>query len=370
MDILIFNWKDIRNPDVGGAEIILYELAKRLVKDGHTVTWFCRSFADGKSEEIIDGIHIIRRGNRFTVYWKAYQYYRSLFVKPDKVLDCINTICWQTPLYVPKEKRVAYVNQLAKEVFFYELPPIISHIAYMLEPFEYQSYKDTKFLCYSDSVRKDIITFGIPEKNISTFPIGIDHTRYVPGKKSKDPLFLFVARLTRMKRPDLCVEAMEIVIKKYPKAKLAIVGYGPMERELEHMIRTKGLEKNVFLVNKGALFFDKTSKDKKVKLMQESWALLLPSVKEGWGMVVTEAALCATPTIATDVTGLHDSVIAEKTGIMLSPDPSIKELSDSMLRLVGDNKLRQRLSEEARVCGEQFTWNFSFATFTAALTHG
>ncbi len=156
MNILILNWKDIKNPDVGGAEIILYELAKRMVKDGHTVTWFCRAFSDGTSEEYIDGIRILRRGNRFTVYWEAYRYYQSLSVKPDKVIDCVNTICWQTPLYVPKEKRVAYVNQLAKEVLFYELPAVISHIAYFLEPLEFLPYRNTRFLCYSESVKKDI----------------------------------------------------------------------------------------------------------------------------------------------------------------------------------------------------------------------
>lgn len=363
MDILILNWKDIRNPDVGGAEIILYELSKRMVKDGHTVTWFCRSFAEGKSEEYIDGIRIIRRGNRFTVYWEAYRYYRSLAAKPDKVLDCINTICWQTPLYVPKEKRVAYVNQLAKEVLFYELPPVISHIAYALEPLEFQTYRNTRFLCYSESVKKDITTFGIPEKNISTFSIGIDHTRYVPGKKSKDPLFLFVARLTRMKRPDLCVDAMEIVVKKYPKAKLAIVGYGPMEDELGRMIGARGLEKNVFLVNKDALFFDKTPKDKKVKLMQQAWALLLPSVKEGWGLVVTEAAACGTPAIVSNVTGLRDSVMNNKTGLVLSRKLSVNELSDAILRIIEDNSLRNKLSKESVLRAKNYNWDKSHKEF-------
>src|SRR3989304_6548491 len=146
MDILILNWKDIKNPAVGGAEIILYELAKRFISDGHKVTWFCREFPGGKSEEDIVKIHVIRRGNRFTVYFKAYQYYKSLSKKPDKVFDCINTICWQTPLYIPREKRIAYVNQLAKEVLFYQLPPGLSHIAYLLEPLEYLTYKTTKFL--------------------------------------------------------------------------------------------------------------------------------------------------------------------------------------------------------------------------------
>ena len=126
MNILILNWKDIYNPDVGGAEIILYELGKRLVRDGHTVTWFTRTYPKCKAEETIDGIRVVRRGNKYSVYIKAWQYYRALKRKPDRVLDCINTICWQTPLYVPYRNRYIYVNQLAKEVLFYELPFPIS----------------------------------------------------------------------------------------------------------------------------------------------------------------------------------------------------------------------------------------------------
>jgi len=363
MDILILNWKDLKNPDVGGAEVILYELGKRLVRDGHTVTWFSRGYEGCLPEDEIEGIHIIRRGNRFSVYWEAYKYYRSLEKKPDKVIDCINTICWQTPLYVPRDKRIAYVNQLAKEVLFYELPPIISHIAYALEPLEYQTYRNTRFICYSESVKKDITTFGIPKKNISTFPIGIDHDRYTPGKKSKDPLFLFVARLTAMKRPDLCVRAMEIVVKQHPKAKLAIVGYGPMEKSLEKLIGKLRLEQNVFLVNKDHLFFDKNPKDQKVRLMQEAWALLLPSVKEGWGLVVTEAGACKTPSIVTDVTGLRDSVINQSTGVHIPYDATSGDLADAQIQLIQDKILRSRISEKSLIYALKHEWTSSYKSF-------
>ncbi len=363
MDILILNWKDIKNPDVGGAEVILYELSKRLVRDGHTVTWFSRTYNGGKKDETIDGIRIIRRGNRFTVYWEAFQYYRSLTKKPDKVIDCVNTICWQTPLYVPREKRIAYVNQLAKEVLFYELPPVISHIAYLLEPLEYLTYKTTRFVCYSESVKKDIASFGIPLSHISTFPIGIDHDRYKPGKKSKTPLFVFVARLTAMKRPDMCVAAMRIVVKSVPDAKLAIVGYGPMEQRLQEMINEYGLQKNVFLVNKDHLFFDKHPKDQKVKLMQEAWALLLPSVKEGWGMVVTEAAACGTPSIVTDVTGLRDSVTHGITGIVVSSTVDKRVLAITLQLFINDSKMRSELSRNTLLKVKKLTWKKGYETF-------
>ena len=181
-------------------------------------------FVGAREYDIYDGIEIIRRGTKITVYWEAYRYYQSLTNKPDKVIDCINTICWQTPLYIPKYNRVMLVNQLAKEVFFYELPFPLSYIAYALERIEYLTYRDTKVFCYAPSTKKDLGTFGIPEKNISVFPLGVDHNRYKPGEKSKDPLFLFVARLTSMKRPDLCVEAMRVVVKSILRQNLQSLG--------------------------------------------------------------------------------------------------------------------------------------------------
>lgn len=367
MKVLILNWKDIKNPDVGGAEIILYEFAKRLVKDGHQVNWFCRKFHNCKEIESIDGIEIIRRGNSLSVYFDAWKYYRSLTPKPDKVIDSINTICWQTPLYVSQDRRIAYVNQLAKEVFLYELPFPISYFAYYLENWEYKTYKTTKFLCYSKSVKTDLKSIGIPLHNIATLSLGIDHSRYIPGRKSKAPLFVFVARLVRMKRADLCIEAIKQVCKKHKEVKLAIVGYGPQEDDLKKLINKYGLQENVSLVNKNNLYFKKNEKDIKVKLLQQAWALLLPSVKEGWGMVVTEAAACGTPSIVTDVSGLRDSVVDGKTGFKVSADPTAKELASYMLKIIEDNNMRQEFERNAIRWAGNFSWEKSYKEFKKIL---
>jgi|SRR5579859_195892 len=368
MHILILNWKDVKNPEVGGAEVIAFAYARKLVKDGHTVTFFCRSFIGGNPEEIIDGVKIVRRGNKLSVYFHAFWYYTMLHQKPNVVLDMVNTICWQTPLYVPAKNRVAYVNQLAQEVFFYELPWPISWFAYGVERLQYLTYRSTQFLCYSQSTKSDLVSFGIPAKNIRLFPLGLDHDRYVLGKKkSTQPLFIFVARLVRMKRADLCIRATALVREKYPNVQLAVVGDGPAKLSLQALIKSLRLEKNVTIVDKDAFHIDKKLGDPKVKLMQEAWALLLPSVKEGWGMVVTEAAACGTPAIVSNVTGLRDSVLDGKTGIVLSKNPAPKELADAMVKLIEDPQLRQKLDKQAIEWGHTFDWQKSYQVFTQQL---
>lgn len=364
MEILVLNWKDVKNPQVGGAEIIAFEFAKRLVKEGHKVTFFSRSFSNCLKEEILDGVKIVRRGNRLSVYLQAFLYYRSLKCKPDRVIDMVNTICWQTPLYVPEKNRIAYVNQLAKEVLFYELPWYLAYPAYFLEALEYQSYKNTKFICYSESTKKDLLDFGINKDIVNVFSLGLDHDRYLPGlKKDKNPLFIFVARLVRMKRADICIMAMKKIVKQYPKARLAIIGNGPDEERLSRIVKELNLSKNVIFVNKNNFFLKKDRMDIKVKLMQEAWCLLLPSVKEGWGMVVTEAAACGTPSIVSNVTGLRDSVLKNKTGLILSEKPSDKELSTAMIEIINNNILRDKMSKESVSWSKNFNWDKSYSEF-------
>jgi glycosyltransferase involved in cell wall biosynthesis len=359
MDILILNWKDNKNPDVGGAEIILYEFAKRWIKEGHTVTWFCRSFKGADTFDNFDGIQIVRRGNRISTYIHSYFYYKSLLKKPDIVIDVLNTVFWQTPLFVEKSKRIAYVNQLAKEVFWHELPPIISHLAYLFEKIQFLTYRNTSFITYAQSTKSDLIREGIQERNIKVFSLGLDHSRYKPGKKAEFPLFLCVSRLVKMKRTDLAIKAMKIVSKKYPNAKLAVVGYG-YQRKALGALRTKlHLESTVFFIDEDISFHKIDRKDKKVNLMQQAWALIFPSVKEGWGMTVTECAACGTPAIVTNVTGLQDSVQDGKTGIILSKSPNENELADAMISLIENEKLRVNLSQNAQTFSKTFSWDKS-----------
>ena len=166
-----------------------------------------------------------------------------------------------------------------------------------------------------------------------------------------------------MKRTELVVKAMAVVVKKYPTAKLAISGTGYQLEYLQKLSKELGIEPNIVFVNKDVWFFSKNTKDQKVKLMQQAWALVFPSVKEGWGMTVTECGACGTPTIATNVTGLQDSVINEKTGILVSENPSPEELANAMERIIKDKNLREVLGNNAREYVKEFTWENSYRQF-------
>lgn len=366
-NILIYNWKDVRHPEVGGAEVIAFEFARRLVKQGHHVTWFARQFPGGATEELIDGIRVVRRGGILSTYLAGWQFYRQLTLKPDLVIDMINTLAWQTPLFVRRPTRhVAYLNQLAREVFYFNLPWPLSLLAYWLEDLQYFSYRHTPLICYSASTEADAVAVGFNRSTIAQFPLGLDHARYRPGRKSRHPLIVFVARLSPMKRPELVVEAAALLFPKIPKLQVSIIGDGPVKAKLRKLIVDRGLSQSVRLID-NAFFLDRRSGDPKVELMQAAWVHVLPSVKEGWGMVVTECAACQTPSVVTDVSGLRDSVKAGRTGLVVSANPSPSELADALARVLIDRRLRTRLGRNARAFAKTLTWDVSFDRFVAAI---
>ncbi len=367
MQILIYNWKDLAHPDVGGAEIITWELARRMVADGHRVTWFCRSFRGAKAREKIEGIQLVRKGNRISTYFWGWLYYRRLGKKPDVVVDMLNTVLWQTPLFARSSKKVCYVNQLAKEVFSYEAPRLLAPVARLAERVQFLSYRKIPFIVYSPSTKTDLVGFGIPQRNIHQFPLGVDHSRYQKARKARYPLFVAVNRLAKMKRTNLTIQAMKIVVQKMPQAQLVIMGHGPQENALRELIYSLKLQNHVQILTKDVLFFKKAPKDLKIALMQQAWALVLPSVKEGWGMVITEAAACGTPSIVSNVTGLKDSVKNNVTGLVLSPNPTAAELARAMKKIALDAKVRRRLSQGARQWADQLDWEKTYRGFTWAL---
>ena len=99
MNILAINWRCIKNPEMGGAEIHFHEIFKRIVSRGHNVTLIAHQFPNALQQEIIDGIKIIRIGNRYFFNRQFKYFYKQIlsFEKFDLVVDDISKI----PLFTP-----------------------------------------------------------------------------------------------------------------------------------------------------------------------------------------------------------------------------------------------------------------------------
>ena len=356
MKILIFNWRDIRNPHGGGAEVFTHEIAKRCVGAGNEVTLFTSEFPGCMKDEVIDGVRVLRAGSKYSVYRKARVYYKKYFRgKFDLIVDEINTRPFLARKFVDKgEKIIALIHQLAREFWFYETPFPISCIGYyLLEPRWLRNYIKVPTITVSESTKRDLLDFGFGKIFIVPDAINYRPLDKLP-EKEKEPTLLFVGRFKKVKLPDHAVEAFKIVKTKIPNAKLWMVGDGYLRKALERKARD------------GIKFFGYVPEKRKQELMRRAHVLLVPSVREGWGIVVIEANACGTPAVGYDVPGLRDSIQNGRTGLLVRQQ-SIEALADAIVEILESNELREKLSKGALEWSRKFSWHRSAEEFMKTL---
>ncbi len=350
MKILIFNWRDPTHPWAGGAEVFLFENARRWVQQGHHVTWFCGRHKSQPATACIEGINIIRRGGIYTVYPAAVgQYISQLRGRFDILLDSANGIPFFTPLFsrVPK---IALVHHIHHEVFFRELPWHLAHIGNALERLAMPwIYQHTQFVAVSKSSQYALMDIGVPEAHIKVIHNGLDHSQYRPGAESNKPLMVFLGRLRHYKSVDVAIRAMPILLRDVPDLEFSIVGSGLAEASLRQLSQEIGVENHV-------QFHGHVSEVEKIRLLQQAHVVVNTSMKEGWGLTVIEANACGTPVVAANVPGLCDSVQHGKTGVLV-PYGDTEALAAAVCEILLDTDRRAWLSKNAVTWAANFTWD-------------
>ena len=367
MNILWFTWKDKKNPRAGGAEMVNEEIAKRLVKDNHRVTFLVAGYKGGKFQEVVDGYKIIRVGGRYTSYFKAYRYYKNnLEGWPDLIIEEINTIPFFTQWYSQKNnpKRILLIYQLCREIWFYQERFPINLFGYFIEQIYLRFLNNNICITESISTKNDLLKYGFKENNIFIFPVGIDLQPVQSlevQKKFENFTLLSYGSVRKMKRIDQQIRAFEIAKRQIPGLQLKIAGsfLEPYGKKIKKMVDNNPYKKDIEFVGK-------TTLAQKVNLMKKSHVLLMTSVKEGWGLVVTEAASQGTPSIGYDADGIRDSIKNNLTGIITKSNIH-DSLSQSVIKLYNDKRLYQRLRKNAWEWSKQFTYTKSYQKFKKIL---
>lgn len=351
--ILILNWRDIKHPLAGGAEISTHEHAKRWLEMGFDVIQFSSRVEGRSSEEIIDGVKIIRRGSHYTVHLFALFYYlKNLRNKIDLVIDEFHFIPFFTPLFV-KTKIIAFIHETARELWFKNQPFPVNILGFLLEPIFFKLYKDVPFMTVSSSTEKDLVKFGISKKRIYLIQNGVI-TKNSKNLREKKPTVLYLGRLAKDKGIEDALLAFHDVQKVFKDASLWIVGREEKKGYTQNLIKLAKKLK----INKSTTFFNYVSDEKKFDLLKQAWVLVHPSIKEGWGLTVIEAATQGTPTVAYNALGLCDSIVDGKTGL-LTNDKTPSSLADKILTLFNDKILYNRLSKNAFLWSKKFNWKKS-----------
>lgn len=352
MKILAINWQDLSNPQAGGAEVHLEEILKRMVHKGHSVTLFCSSYPDAKEEEYINGIRVIRKGSRFNFNFVVPLALKSLLAQEqwDVLIEDINKIPFFSPWF-QKLPTLVIVPHLFSDTVFKEINFVLGLYIYLAEKPIPRVYKQKKFMVISESTKEDMVKRGIAAENIFVVKCGIDQTRFrfdSPVPKEKYPLALYMGRLKKYKSIDQIIKAFPIVLQKLADAKLVIVGDGDYASELKSLVKKLNLEEKI-------KFTGYVSEKEKVEWLQKAHLAIYPSLKEGWGLTNIEANACGTPVIASNVPGLKDSVVDGETGFLFEYG-NINELAEKIVKVLSDEKLREKLSLGGLKWASSFSW--------------
>lgn len=352
-NILIFNWRDTKHKWQGGAEVYVQKIAEKWVTDGYGVTIFCGNDGNCRYDEVVNGVNIIRRGGFFTVYlWAAIYYLFRLRNHFDFIIDCENGIPFFSPLYSRKPK-ILLIHHVHQTIFRENLPYPAALFAMFLESklMKYV-YTNIKIVTVSQSSKADIEALGLSDKlGVDIINPGIDSRDFSKMEKYDLPTFSYLGRLMPYKNIDVLIKAFDVVLRNIPNAKLIIAGRGKISDSLKELCDKLNIAASVE-------FRGFVEENEKKEILAKSWVMVQPSSFEGWGITVSEANASGTTVIASDTAGLRDSIIDGQTGILVKTG-DVDEMSKVMLALTQMNGYRTRISENAYMWIQNFSWDSS-----------
>lgn len=354
-------------PTFGGVEQVIYELAKRQVKDGHEVHVFCCDSDKNKrieiKEEIIEGIHVHRIPYWFrlslntfiwpSLLWKFkgkfdivhshvsghdYILFAGLLCKLKKIKHIHTTHCpWtDTSFRPPILKPFLFLNDLfLNKLSFSLVDEIIS-----ITPWETEILKK-----YSK------------EEKIKIIPNGVDKILYKKIIKNQFKkknnikekyLVLYFGRLNPTKGPEMLAKAAINITKK--RKDIAFVWVGPDEgkaEEVKHLI--KGYRNMKYL---GPI----KGKEKIAEMFQSANVYVIPSYREGLPLTLFEAMASGLPIIASPVNGVPYEMKENENGFF-SNYGDLESIEKNILKILDNPKLAQKISANNFKKSKDYDWD-------------
>jgi len=331
------------------------------VTRGHEVTLFVGATRGASPEETIDGVTVVRRGGPVTTRFQARRWYREARrsgTSFDVVIEEINTLPYFARLFAGAPS-VLWLHQIAREVWWYEAPRPAAAVGYGLEHAYLRMLRRSPALVSSESTRSDLLELGFSSERVLVVPLAIDHVD-APSVGREPGLLAYVGRITRSKRIDHLIRALTFARNQGLDVRLVAAGRGEEAERTRLLTLARDLGVADWFELRGHL-----DVDAKWRLLSSASLFLMASVREGWGLVVTEANSVGTPAIVYDRPGLRDSTLHERTGLITDPSP--QALAAGIRRVLTDTALYHGLSAGAAAWAAEFTWDRSSELFERAL---
>jgi glycosyltransferase involved in cell wall biosynthesis len=278
-------------------------------------------------------------------------------IQPDVILEEINTLPYLAPVWSAAPV-LLYMNQLARQVWWYEAPWPVALVGWLSEPIYLRAYRNCPAITISSSSRDDLRALGL-RREITVAPMAVDVQRAesLPEKRRVGAM-IAIGRLTPSKRYDHAIDALALLAQTHPEASLTLVGSGRSRSSLESYAQKRNVTEVV-------RFVGGVSDGEKVRLLDAADVLIGTSVREGWGLTVTEAAARGTASILYDIPGFRDAVVPGRTGILVEPKP--EALASCVRSLIDDGERFDRLRKSAWLSVEDLTFTATVNAFEHAL---
>ncbi len=354
MRILVINWRCMKNPLAGGAEIYLQEIFRRIVGRGHEVTQLAERFAGSLPDEYLDGIRVQRLGGGHTFNFAVWRALPAIVANGayDIVIDDLNKIPFYSPWRTSKPVLAILMHLFRGSIFRETIPPLAAYV-WLAETAIPLAYRNCPFAVLSESSKKDTVKVGIPAEHIAVIPPGTDFSRFAPAPRPPSldpvPVVLHVGRLKKYKAVDHLLRAARLLLDRGRKLRVVIVGGGDDRPRLEAVAAKLNL-------GDAAQFTGFIYEEEKVAWYRRAAVLVENSVKEGWGLIVMEANGCGTPVVVADSPGLRDSSRDGVNGLVY-PYGDIPALAEKLEKLLSDEPLRAKLGRQAVDWARQWTWD-------------
>ena len=346
----------------GGAEKRIYEIAKRLAEKHEVhwygVGWWTGGNGNGRGTIERDGIvlHSVckpvqlyvdgRRSIGEAIYF-ASKLMPKLIKERFDVIDCQEFPyfpCFTAKVHslLKRSKFVITWHEIWDKYWFGYLGRK-GIFGYLVERLTTKLAENN--VAVSEQTKRDLERLGL--ENVEVIPNGIDFERIQRVRRADEESdVIFAGRLIRDKNVDVLIRAVKLLKEEASDVKCVIVGDGPERRRLEKLARDLGLNSNVEF--KGFL----KEHDDVIALMKSSKVFVLPSTREGFGIVALEANACGLPviTVEHEMNATKDLIENGRNGFVcrLSED----EIAEKVL-----TALHSDMSEECLEIAKGYDWD-------------
>lgn len=349
LNVLLLNWRDANHPESGGSEKYLVEVAQGLAARGHQVTFRTAAYPGSVSRERVGGVLYVRKGGRYSVYLRSLAAQAFGRHRADVVVDVQNGVPFLTPLVRHRTPVVNLVHHVHREQWPVVFGPAVARAGWWLESrLAPNIYRQCQYVAVSPSTKTELVGLGVDAERITVVHNGTDAVADVHVQRSQTPVITVLGRLVPQKRIEIAMEAVAALLHEFPDIELRVVGSGYWEPDLRQAAARLAITEHV-------VFSGHVSEAEKHRILAESWVLALPSLKEGWGLVVVEAGVHGTPTVAfANAGGTKDSVCDKETGLLVHGGSA--EFTQALRSVLADDHLRARLSNGVVDWVVQFRW--------------